>query len=176
MGNWPSFSRKAPMASKFSKAKPMGSMRAWQEAQIGFSRCCSMTWRSVPVSVFLLVEVGHVGRRRRRGRAEELLENPLAAFDGRGAGGVGGEREDAGLGEEAAAVGRRADLAEVAAFDAVDAVVLGEAVVDEGEVGVEEVEDAAVLAEDVVEEQLGLFLHRGAEVFVEVGEELGDRA
>ena len=42
------------------------------------------------------------------------------------------------------------------AVDAVDAVVPGQAVVDEGEVGVEEVEDAAVLAQDGLEEQLGL--------------------
>src|SRR5439155_5514801 len=34
--------RNLPIASKFSSAKPIGSMRAWQLAHTGLARCCSM--------------------------------------------------------------------------------------------------------------------------------------
>src|SRR2546423_14224513 len=93
-----------------------------------------------------LVKVGHVGRRRRRRRAEELFENPLAAFHRRGACWVRCERENAGLSEQAAAIAWRLDFSELRAVDAVDAVMPGEAGVDIGEIGVDEVENAAVFA------------------------------
>ena len=50
--------------------------------------------------------------------------------------------------------------AELVAGDVRNAVVPGEALVDEGVVGGQQVEDAAVLAHDAVEEQLGLAPHR----------------
>ena len=37
------------MALKFSKAKPNGSMRLWQEAQSGFSRCIAKASRRLMV-------------------------------------------------------------------------------------------------------------------------------
>ena len=40
-------SRHRPTASKFSSANPSGSIRAWQLAQAGFARCCSMRSRIV---------------------------------------------------------------------------------------------------------------------------------
>jgi hypothetical protein len=36
-----SWVRHPPIASKFSSAKPSGSIGAWQAAQTGFARCCS---------------------------------------------------------------------------------------------------------------------------------------
>src|SRR5690349_914537 len=48
MAKFPSLSRHWPMPSKFSNPNPMGSMRAWQEAQRGFERCCSILCRSEP--------------------------------------------------------------------------------------------------------------------------------
>ncbi len=50
---------------------------------------------------------------------------------------------------------------------------LRQALVEEGEVGVEEVEHAAVLADDALEEQLRLLLHRRPQFLVEGGEEGG---
>ena len=38
--------RHLPIASKFSSAKPSGSICAWQLAQTGFVRCCSMRSRT----------------------------------------------------------------------------------------------------------------------------------
>ena len=35
------------MPSKFSSAKPSGSIIRWQTAQDGLARCCSMRWRMV---------------------------------------------------------------------------------------------------------------------------------
>src|SRR5262245_62013807 len=49
------------MPLKFSKPKPIGSIRAWQEAQAGFSRCCSIRWRNVPLSSFSLFNSGTSG-------------------------------------------------------------------------------------------------------------------
>src|SRR5262245_19979851 len=42
------------MASKFSRLKPSGSIRAWQDAQIGLARCCSNISRTVVVFPSLL--------------------------------------------------------------------------------------------------------------------------
>ena len=44
----PSCVRQPPMASKFSRPKPSGSMRRWHEAQAGSVRCRSIRCRSVP--------------------------------------------------------------------------------------------------------------------------------
>lgn len=124
--------------------------------------------------LFLVGEFGDVGRRRGRGCAEKVFEDPFAAFDGRGAIGVGGEGENAGVGEEAAARGAlEGDADEFVAGDAGDAVVAGEGFVEVGEVGVDEVEDAAVVADDGFDEQGGLAEHVVAEGVVELGEEFG---
>ena len=37
--------RQRPIASKFSSAKPIGSMRTWQDAHAGFRRCTSICSR-----------------------------------------------------------------------------------------------------------------------------------
>ena len=181
MANSPSLARKAPMASKFSKAKPSGSMRAWQLAQLGLARCCSIRWRSdagqhAPCRSR---QFRHVRRRRRRRRAEDLLEHPLAALHRRGPRRVRGHGQHAGLRQQPPrSSGWQSHAHELSPVNAVgpgfcrllapstvavgvdDAVVPGQPLVQEGEVGVDQVEDAAVLADDRLEEQLGLLEHR----------------
>src|SRR5260221_12889031 len=48
MGNLPSSVRQAPIPLKFSRPKPSGSIRAWQDEQAGFLRCSSIWTRRVP--------------------------------------------------------------------------------------------------------------------------------
>src|SRR5437762_1404087 len=48
MGNLPSWVRHAPIALKFSRPKPRGSIREWHEEQTGFLRCSSICCLSVP--------------------------------------------------------------------------------------------------------------------------------
>ena len=64
--------------------------------------------------------------------------------------------------------GGETDAPRARAVDVRDAVVPGEPLVHEREVGVEEVDDAAVLLDDRAEEQLGLALKRLPQVAVEV--------
>src|SRR5205823_6106985 len=68
----------------------------------------------------------HVGWRRRWRCAENVVEDPLAANDGRGAGRVGRDGEDAALTEQSAAhvIVAELDLAKTAAVDVGDSVVL----------------------------------------------------
>ena len=47
IGSPASLSRQRPTRSKFSSAKPNGSMSWWHDAQTGSVRCASMRWRSV---------------------------------------------------------------------------------------------------------------------------------
>ncbi len=118
-----------------------------------------------------IIEYGDVGRGRRGRSAEEIFEDEFSAFDGRCAGGVGGEEEEAAFGDDAHAVGAgEGDFLEFVAGDAVDAVEAGEAAVDEGVVGGEEFGDGAVVAHDVVEEEFGFALHGFAEAIVEIAE------
>ena len=128
----------------------------------------------------VVLERRHVRRRRRRRRAEDVFEDPLAADHGRGAGRVRGHRQDAPLAEQAAphAVVAELDAAEVAAVDVRDAVVLGQALVQERVVRLQQVEHAAVLAQDALEQQLRLLAEGLPQVVVEVGEQAqvrGDR-
>src|SRR5690348_16363018 len=44
------------MASKFSRLKPSGSMRAWQLAQAGLARCISSIWRTDSGLLSLLLD------------------------------------------------------------------------------------------------------------------------
>ena len=121
-GTSPSFVRQAPMASKFSKreAERVHPGVAGGAAP-GWPRCCSIRCRSEPVSdrLAVLVQLGHVGRRRGRRRAEDLLQHPLAALHRRGPRRVRGHRQDARLRQHAAAVaaGRQLDADELVAAD-----------------------------------------------------------
>ena len=70
MGRPPSVSRHRPTGSKFSSAKPGGSIVRWQPAQTGSSRCCSSRSRTL------------------RGAAPAPLSSSAGTFGG---GGFGGE-------------------------------------------------------------------------------------
>ena len=135
-----SLMRQAPVTSKFSSARPSGSITRWHELHAGFVRCCSMRSRVdsvLPPSVALVVvERRHVGRRRRRRRAEQHFHHPLAAQHRRGAIGDRGQRQDAALAEQAAAV-RVGSVTRrnCAAGDVRDAVVHRQPLVDERVVG-----------------------------------------
>lgn len=122
---------------------------------------------------FIWLDFPGVGRGRGDFGAEEVFEDPDAAFDGFGACAVGEASEHAGVGDETAAGGAfgELDAAEVVAVDAFDAVVAGEALVEEGEAGVEEVEGAEVVVEDFGEEVFGFGDEGAFEVVVVFGEE-----
>ena len=49
IGVAPCVLRHMPTASKFSSAKPRGSIREWQTEQEGFTRCWSILWRIVNI-------------------------------------------------------------------------------------------------------------------------------
>ena len=124
-------------------------MREWQEAQTLFERCVSICWRSDAARADrLLVERRHVRRRRRRRRAEDVLQDVLAANHHRRARRIAGHRQHAAVAEHAAALLRgEIDAAELGPGHAVDAVVLGQELVEEGVARVEKLADRAVLAQ-----------------------------
>ncbi len=126
-----------------------------------------------PGQLLTLGQRGYVRRRRRGRRTEDLLEHPLAALDRRGSRRVRGQCQDAGLRQDAAAVGRQLDPTELLARHTLNAVKLRQPPVHEAEVGVDEVENAAILAEDRLEEQLRLADHGRTQLVVEPGEFLG---
>ena len=128
----------------------------------------------------VVLERRHVRRGRRWRRAEDVLEDPFAADHGRRAGRVGGHGQDAPLAEQAAphAVVAELDATELAAVDVRDAVVLGQALVQERVVRLQQVEHAAILAQDVLEQEFRLLAEGLPQVVVEVGEQAqvrGDR-
>ena len=148
-----------PCASKFSSAKPSGSIRAWQRrarpGSCGAARAVRAPSSASPLSSFSR-SGGHVGRRRRRRRAEEVFEQPLAANHRRRAVRVGRHRQDAAR----APAGRpgassvSGDAPEVTAVHVRNAVVPRQPLVDEGVVRRQQVADAAVLPQLALEEQL----------------------
>ena len=84
----------------------------------------------------LLFERRYVGRRRGRRRAEQVVENPLAADDGRGPAGVRRDKQNRALAEQTfARVVGHGDATELAAVDVRHAVVPGQPLVDERVVG-----------------------------------------
>ena len=100
-----------------------------------------------PGLLALVLERRHVGWRRRRRRAEQVLENPFAAQHRRGALGVRRDRQDAAVPEQplSGLVGDR-HAAKTAAVDVRNAVVPRQPLVDERVVGAQQIEDAAILA------------------------------
>ena len=131
-----SLARHAPIASKFSSAKPSGSITPWQALQDGFARCCSMISRTVSRLLALLVLLERLPRSAAAARAAcpaDVLQNPGAAQDRRRAIGVGRHHQHAALAEQAAAsfgsVKRHA--AELIAAHVRNAVVQRQPLVDE---------------------------------------------
>ena len=112
------------------------------------------------VRLHRIVERRHVGRRRRRRRCQQHFHHPLAALHRRGAIGDRGQRQDAALAEQAAAIRRQRHALERVAGDVRDVVVNRQPLVHERVVGGQQIEQAAILAHDRIEEELGLLLHR----------------
>ena len=123
------------------------------------------------------LERGNAGNGRRRRRAQQVLENPLAANDRRRSIGIRRHGQDAAVPEQssAMAVGRQDDAAEAIALHVGDAVVARQPLVEERVVSAQQIERAAILADDAVDEHLGLDSKRFAQRVVEVGEVLLDR-
>ena len=113
----------------------------------------------------------HAGRGWRRRIAQDLFKDPLAAPDRAGAGRTRSDGQDAGHRQHppAVAIGEL-DLAHGGSGDVGDAIVLGQAFIEEGIVAVEEFDDAAVLAHHRFEEHGRLIVHRLAQRLVEVRE------
>ena len=123
----------------------------------------------------VFLERRDVGRRRGGRGAEHVLEQPLAAQDGRRAVRVRRHRQQAPLAEQAAAGVMRAlqlDPPEVVAVDPRHSVMPRQPFVDEGVIGGQQVEDAPVVPHLAVEEERHLPLHRLAQVGIEVRKRL----
>ena len=86
--------------------KPIGSILWWHAAQLG------RRWRAKrsrrPAKLWVVEVVLNARRRRQRGVAEQPLKHPFTALDRRGAGGKGGQRQDAAVGKQPASAGRLA--------------------------------------------------------------------
>ena len=95
------------------------------------------------------------GGRRGNVEAEEAFNNPYSAQDRRSRGAIGGDTQNAGLGEESAAWGVfwELDKAWLDALENRESVVLGEAFVKEGEVGVDEIADGEIFLNEVGEKE-----------------------
>ena len=121
--------------------------------------------------MILRLQCRNTGRRRRRRGAQQTLQNPLAALHHRSPVGVRGDRENAALPQQSAAVrvGER-HAAELRAVDIGDAVVLRQALVEKSVVGVQQVQHAAVLAQHAGKEQVRFLEERPAQGFIEFGE------
>ena len=141
--------RQAPTASKFSIARPSGSMTRWQPAHDGDVRWDSILSRIVRggASGAGSASGWYIARRPGRRRAHEILEDPLAAQHRCGTVRVRGDHQQAAFAQQPAAriLGHR-DTAEVAAVHVRNAVVLGQPLVDERVVGRQQIEDVAILA------------------------------
>ena len=121
----------------------------------------------------IVVQRRHIGRRRWRRRPKKVLEDPLAPNHRRGARGVGRNGQNASLAQQAAAlpVGAERDAAKAIAVDMGDAVMLGEALVEEGVVRLEQIEHAPVLAKHALDEKLRFLPEGLAQIVVEVREQ-----
>lgn len=119
-------------------------------------------------------DAGNAWRRRGRFGAEESVQDEDAAHDGRGVGAVGGDFEDAGVGEDAAAfaIVREGDFLDVEAGDAGDVVVVSEASIEHGEVALDEVGGAEVLGDEFGDEAAGFAEHGVEEESVVFGVKL----
>ena len=101
-------SRHRPVTSKFSSANPSGSITRWHDRTgrirpMLFHPLARRQQRRPPASASSR-RARHVRRRRRRRRAEQHFHDPLAAQHRRGPIGHRGQRQDAALSEQAAAI------------------------------------------------------------------------
>ena len=115
----------------------------------------------------------HTGRGRRRRRSDKLLQHPGAAQHGRGAVAVGSAQQHRALAEQpTAGVVLEGHAAELRAADGIDTVVFRQAFVQERVVGAQQLLHVAVFQQDAAQEQVDLCLDVGAQLRVELGEQL----
>ena len=158
-------SASGPTASKFSSAKPSGSIRAWQLAHAGFARCCAIARASSAacrVCAFVSLSAGTSGGGGGGGVPSRFssIHLPRSTGDVR----CGYDVTVRMLpcpsrprrGAARSSVTRRKSVA----VDVRDAVVLRQPLVDERVVGGQQLEHAAILANDALEEELRLAPHR----------------
>ena len=147
----------ARLASKFSKANPIGSMRAWHDAQVGLLRCSSSRCR-MDMSAFapLAGKAGHFRRRRGRWGAQDLLKHKLAALGRRRSRWHCRHRHNAGHRDYTAAalggVALQSDLSKISAIHAFNPIEFREPPIDESVVGVNQLQQAAFLPKHMPEE------------------------
>src|SRR5665213_3654641 len=84
-----------------------------------------------PSSEARFIELGNIGRRWRRRGIEQILQNPFSPKYGRGARGIRSDGQNAGLRQDAAAMGIRweFDETELRAIDAGDVIKSGQALI-----------------------------------------------
>ena len=157
--------RHSPTPSKFSSAKPSGSITRWQVAHVGV-RAVLLRCRARSDCGFLAGLVVRAARARsaaaRGGGVPRMFSRihlPRSTGDVRFGYDVTVRMLPWPSRPRRSSSGQR-HAAEVAAVDVRDAVVPRQPLVDERVVGVQQVEDAAVLAHDALEEQLGLRAER----------------
>ena len=172
--------RQRPTASKFSSAKPTGSIRLWQLAQAALARCCGQPLahrRALPTTV-LSFSAGTSGGGGGGGVPSRFsrIHLPRITGDVRVAYDVTVRMLPCRSSPPRALSSSSVDAAEAAAVDVRNAVVLREPLVEERVVGLQQVEHAAVLAQDALEEQLRLLPERLPQVVVEVREQPQVRA
>ena len=135
--------------------------------------CARASDSILPIAAVLL-QRRNVRRRRRRRHAQNIAtESTCRESPAR----CGSHRTSPSECCPAAAVRRASpsssnvDAPEAAAVHVGNAVVLGQALVEEGVVGAQQIEHAAVLAHDALEEQLGLLPEGLAQIVVEIREQ-----
>ena len=138
----------APMPSKFSSAKPIGSISRWHctqsgaHAMVSASSCASSApWRSGPRRAAAAAARPAAGSGGLMPRTLVMIHLPRVTGDVRS--GFERRRQERALAEQTPArvhVGTERHAAELAAVDVRDPVVLGQPLVDERVVGVEQVE------------------------------------
>ncbi len=103
----PSRSRQAPIALKFSSAKPTGSITLWHDAQLGVLAMIleTLAHRGGDDLRAVAINIGfHARRRRRHQRGQQILEYPATANHRRRPACGRRDRENAALAEQAAAM------------------------------------------------------------------------
>src|SRR4030095_1174942 len=108
---------------------------------------------------------------------EDVLQNPLSPNDGRGSIRIRGGHQNRAFAEQPAAnaVRRQGHTLEARALHTGDAIVPGEALVQERVIGVEQVSDWTILANEAAKEQVHFLLERLAQVVVEMEKRFGTR-
>ena len=120
------------------------------------------------LAVTARLQLGHVERRRWRRGAQQVLEHPLATLNDRRSVGIGRQRQDAAVSQQASAVGvADRNAPQLRSIDVLHAVVLGQPLIEIGVVGRQHLENAAVLAHDARKEQPGFVAERLSQLLVE---------